>query len=244
MPQVTIKKGGQTVTVEETSPGLFGKMGYEYVNQPKLSGTGNPSPNPAPALPGSSSSSSPLLSFANSLDAAVNLARKTRNENSLSIMKPFSGTVAASDFNSILNGLNTASDTSSSDLIKQVSEVTAPDIVTATDDNGNVSGIDKNTGTVIWTARGVGNKQSGPAPKDTSKEDEENDIAAAIGNFQESMTGTNAYRGVSPKAYKYYKDELTRLYGASAALKLDKAMQDAQNPQTPMLPGLRLDYEN
>jgi len=66
---------------------------------------------------------SPLLSFADSLDAAVNLARKKRNESSLSMMKPFQGTVAASDFSSILGNLNAASDKTSSALIKRATEI-------------------------------------------------------------------------------------------------------------------------
>lgn len=238
MAQVTVRKDGKVATVNETSPGLFGSLGYEYVNQPQLSGTGTPSPNPAPALPGESSS--PLLSFAGSLDAAVNLARKQRNENSLSIMKPFQGTVAASDFNSILGGLNTASDESSSNLIKQASEVTNPEIVTTTDDNGNVSGIDKNTGTIVWTAKGVGNKQSGPAPKDTSAKDQEDDIASAIVDFQNKIRN-GVYRGVSYNDYQDYRNQLINTYGYAAAVKLDETMAKAQNPATPGVPGLSVD---
>ena len=88
-----------------------------------LSGTGTPSPSglPTETLP-TGDTSSPLLSFSSSLDAAVNLARKSRNASSLDIMKPFQGTVAASDFNSILSNLNTASDRTSSDLIKRATE--------------------------------------------------------------------------------------------------------------------------
>lgn len=102
---------------------------------------------------------SPLLSFAQSLDAAVNLARKSRNQSSLELMKPFQGTVAASDFNSILSNLNTASDKTSQDLIKRTTDIQKPDIVTATNDNGDVTALDKNTGQVLWTAKGVGNRQ-------------------------------------------------------------------------------------
>jgi len=96
-----------------------------------LSGTGTPSPSglptggtPAPTeeLPNTGGKKSPLLSFADSLNAAVNLARKSRNASSLEMMMPFQGTVMASDFNSILDNLNTASDRTSSDLIKRATE--------------------------------------------------------------------------------------------------------------------------
>lgn len=74
--------------------------------------------NAAPSLP-DNSASSPLLSFASSLNAAVNLARKSRNANSVELMKPFQGTVAASDFGSILKNLDTASDKTTQDLVKE-----------------------------------------------------------------------------------------------------------------------------
>ena len=74
-------------------------------------------------LPKGGGAASPLLSFADSLDAAVNLARKSRNASSLEMMAPFRGTVAASDFNSILNNLNTASGKTSENLIKRATEI-------------------------------------------------------------------------------------------------------------------------
>lgn len=77
-----------------------------------------------PSLPDAPQSR--ILSFASSLDAAVNLARKSRNQSSLAMMQPFQGTVAASDFNSILSNLNAASDKTSSDLIKRATEEAAP----------------------------------------------------------------------------------------------------------------------
>jgi len=144
-----------------------------YVPPGQLSGTGNPSPNPAPlptntpdntpALP-SGTSPSKLVTFANSLNAAVELARQHRNELSVGMMKPFQGTVAASDFDSILGNLNAASDKTSSDLVDTANKSLKPDtsnIVTATSDNGDVHGIDKTTGQLLWTVKGVGNQQGG-----------------------------------------------------------------------------------
>lgn len=69
---------------------------------------------------------SPILSFANSLDAAVNLARKKRNESALGMMQPARGVAPASDFSSILSNLNAASDKTSSDLIKNATEADTP----------------------------------------------------------------------------------------------------------------------
>ena len=134
-----------------------------------LSGTGAPAPGGAPlpggtpALPPTGGEKSPLLSFASSLDAAVNLARKKRNESSLGMMSQFRGTVAASDFNSILGNLNAASDKTSADLIERATETQTPDasnILTTTNDAGVVTGIDRATGKVLWSTKaGTGNQQ-------------------------------------------------------------------------------------
>lgn len=118
-------------------------------------------------LPKGGGAASPLLSFADSLDAAVNLARKSRNKSSLDMMKPFQGTVAASDFNSILGNLNAASDKTSSNLLKQVTDIVNPaasDIITSTNDAGVVTARNKATGEVLWkTVPGEGNAQNNTA---------------------------------------------------------------------------------
>ena len=126
-----------------------------------------PLPGETPSLPDTGTPTSPLLSFANSLDATVNLARKSRNALSLDMMKPFQGTVAASDFSQILSNLNNASDKTSENLIKNANDIANPpasNIITATNDAGDVTALDKTTGKVLWTAKGVGNKEKGPAP--------------------------------------------------------------------------------
>ena len=56
---------------------------------------------------------------------------------------------------------------------------------------------------------------------------QEDDIASAIIDFKTQMEQKN-WKGANPEAYKYYREELTRLYGAAAALELDKAMKDAE----------------
>lgn len=136
--------------------------------------------SPEPQLP-DTSQSSPLLTFAQSLDAVVNNARKNRNKAMLDIMAPYRGTVAASDFNSILDHMNAASDRTAQDYIKSVTPQT-PDIVTATSDNGDVTGIDKVTGKILWTAKGVGNRQKDPTPK------EEDDSGAAMKDAYDAIS--------------------------------------------------------
>lgn len=71
-----------------------------------------------PQTPAIQPTGNTLLDFKNSLDYATNLARQKRASLSLDFMKPFSGIVAASDFGSILSNLNQASDSYSSDLLK------------------------------------------------------------------------------------------------------------------------------
>lgn len=52
------------------------------------------------------------------------------------------------------------------------------------------------------------------------------DVAQAILDFQDQMT-SKGWAGANPNAYEYYRAELTKLYGASAALALDQAMRIA-----------------
>ena len=128
---------------------------------------------------------SACLSFADTLDAAVSLARKNRNASSLDMMKPFQGTVAASDFNSILGNLNAASYKTSSDLIKRVTDVTTPDFDFVTNDNGDRTAINKATGQIVWTVPGVGNKQSGGGETLAERS------AAALAEYSDSFTSDN-----------------------------------------------------
>ena len=93
---------------------------------------------------------SPLLNFAGVLDKAVNLARQKRNQSSLNIMMPNQGTAMASDFNSILSGLNRASDTTASDLTKRALEADTTKFDTLKDDSGNLWQVEMdNRGKII-----------------------------------------------------------------------------------------------
>src|SRR3990167_143855 len=68
-----------------------------------------------------SSSPSNLLSFKDVLSKATDLAREKRNALSLSFMSSVApaGTMMASDFNSILGNLNTASEKFTTDLLEE-----------------------------------------------------------------------------------------------------------------------------
>ena len=158
-----IKKDGSQGTIEAPDSGSAIKMLPSDANprsgvMSSLSGTGTPSPSNGGAGT-DSGNSSPLASFASSLDAAVNLARASRNKSSLDIMKPYRGKVAASDFNSILSNLNAASDRTSSDLIKRATEVEKPpEYKLVQNDNGDVTALDPVTGQIAWAleiSRGV-----------------------------------------------------------------------------------------
>lgn len=186
-----------------------------------LSGTGTPAPGSTPlpgatpSLPASGGKESPLLSFASSLDAAVNLARQKRNESSLGMMDQFKGTVAASDFNSILGNLNKASDTTSADLIKRATEASAgpdsSDIYTTTNDAGVVTAINKATGEVVWkTAPGVGNQQ-GESGGGSGVMIKSGNLVYTRAKYAEDSSDLEASRGpdgwVDPSDYKLLYDE-------------------------------------
>ena len=61
-----------------------------------------------------------LLDFKDTLSQVTDLARNKRNETSLKFMSPFRGTVAASDFSSILANLNRASERFTTEAIERL----------------------------------------------------------------------------------------------------------------------------
>jgi len=67
-----------------------------------------------------------------------------------------------------------------------------------------------------------------------TKADKANDIASAVMDFQNQIN-TKGWAGANPAAYEYYRTQLANMYGASAALELDKAMEDK---------GITVDYTN
>jgi len=95
-----------------------------------VGGGAQPSSAGAPTTPikepTNSSGGGDLLTFKDSLNKVVQLAKEKRNALSLDFMKPFQGTVAASDFNSILGNLNQASDTFTKDTLKLATESVTP----------------------------------------------------------------------------------------------------------------------
>ena len=60
-----------------------------------------------------------LVGFKDVISQVVNLAKQERNKMGLSLMAPLQGTVAASDFSSILGNLNKASDTTTQELLSR-----------------------------------------------------------------------------------------------------------------------------
>src|SRR3990167_2693680 len=98
------------------------QKGYTDTSQIKgdLSSLPSLTPSPEKTLPESSPSN--LLSFKDVLSKATDLAREKRNALSLSFMSSAapSGTMAASDFNSILGNMNTASEKFTTDLTSGV----------------------------------------------------------------------------------------------------------------------------
>lgn len=55
----------------------------------------------------------------------------------------------------------------------------------------------------------------------------DNDIAEIIMDFQKQIQ-TRGWSGIDQTAYNYYREKLAQSYGAAAALKLDKAILDAE----------------
>ena len=136
MAQVTIIKDGKKVTVEETTPGLFGRMGYKYVSAGDLT---LPSTEEITqdrlTLPQQTEEPNPLLDFKDTLSQVTDLARNKRNETSLKFMSPFRGTVAALDFSSILSNLNRASErftTEATERLLPEEKVSTSSVVTPT----------------------------------------------------------------------------------------------------------------
>ncbi len=220
---------------------------------PALSGTGNPAPGaPTPTLPvgpvpspyqlpaagASGGKSSPLLDFAGALEQAVNLARQHRNEAAGAIMAPHQGTASASDFNGILGNMNAASDKTSEALIKKANDLSSVDIVTSTSDNGDVHGIDKNTGKVIWTAKGVGNAQNSGGGNDVLVRS--GALTYSKGDFSDDASALETSRGsdgwVDPAVYKSLYDAWIANSGKIADFV--KTFPPAQyvNPENTLLP--------
>lgn len=70
----------------------------------------------------------------------------------------------------------------------------------------------------------TGLKQAdGPSTAETTQA-MNNDIASIVMDFQKQIAA-KGWAGVDPTAYNYYRDQLANLYGASAALALDKELK-------------------
>lgn len=101
------------------------------------------------------------------------------------------------------------------------------------DRTGDLVYIDHNTGKELYRIKGASYPQKAPGSQPTER-DINNDVAGAVMDFQKQMK-EKQWAGANPDAYEYYRATLQNKYGASAALQLDKAMQDA---------GIIVDYAN
>lgn len=189
---------------------------------PSMQNTGS-----TPVLP--SGVPSNLLSFKDTLSAVVNLAKQNRNQGAANLMSPLQGTVAASDFNSILGNMNQAGNTFTQDVLKSSLVDTKPTYKTEQIGDTLYQYQVDPTGKILGNPTVV---MSNPSSTKNDKKNEENDVASAIIDFQNQIQ-KKGWAGANPDAYNYYKNELVKLYGASSALALDKAMADA---------GISVDY--
>lgn len=195
---------------------------------------------PPAGLPAGGGKPSPILEFANTLESVVQLARTKRNKSSVDLMAPYRGTVAASDFNGILNDLNTASDKTAESLVKKATDLSGVDIITATDDAGNVHGIDKNTGQVVWTAPGVGNKDNGSGAGGSGVLVRSGALTYTRGDYSDDASVLETSRGgdgwVDPSEYQRLYDNWVAAGGKIADF--IKTFPPAQyvNPENDWLP--------
>ena len=105
-----------------STPSGFGLGGFQDVKKSEEAGV--------QFTPQSSSGGSDLLSFANALDSATNMAKQKRNALTLGVMMPSQGVTPASDFSGIVSRLNSASDTTAQNLTKRAIEAATPQYTT------------------------------------------------------------------------------------------------------------------
>lgn len=72
-----------------------------------------------------------------------------------------------------------------------------------------------------------GLKEPEKVSSDVVKSRVEDDVASIVMDFQKQIKA-RGWAGVNPEAYDYYREQLAKSYGASAALKLDEAMKKAE----------------
>lgn len=156
-----------------------------------------------PQQPGSGSGS--LTDFAAALDQATGLAKQNRNALALGLMMPGQGTVAASDFNSILGNMNAASNNFSTDLVNKAMTAATPRYETQTIGNQ-----------IVQMAYDGSGKFIGSSP-----------IAVLPEQYQyDSMTLPNG------DVYYIQKDSQGRPIGQQLAYKNPEAAQNTYDYQT------------
>jgi hypothetical protein len=93
---------------------------------PAPSAPATPTTPPLPPIPQTGNG---LVDFSNALSAAADFAKRKRNALSLDMMMPSRGVAPASDFSSILSNLNSASDSLTEDITKNLTETATPELL-------------------------------------------------------------------------------------------------------------------
>lgn len=134
----------QMQTIDRGAPALPPAVSSAPPTAPQAPGA----PPPQAPAPGQTKASS-LLNFSNALTQATNLAKQKRNGSMVGFMAPMQGTMMASDFNSILSGMNTASSNYTGELTKNALEAAQPNLMEV---SAGATLYDPYTGKSVYTA--------------------------------------------------------------------------------------------
>lgn len=138
---------------------------------PTLPPGGGSVPSPY-QLPETKSTGNTLIDFKNAISAIDEMARQNRNAfiPSLASAVP-EGTLNASSFGDIVQMLNRGGSKYASETAANALEaIKGPELHYVTNDAGDVTALNSTTGAIVWTAKGVGNRQDGADGKLTATE--------------------------------------------------------------------------
>jgi hypothetical protein len=188
----------------DTPRGVGGRIDR---NTGTILSTTQPTASPLPQQ-GSSS----LVNFATALDQAVGMARQKRNALQLGLMMPSQGTVAASDFNSILSSFKAASDNTSSNLINRAMEEATPRPSSYTEVSPGATLFDPVTGKAVYTAPTSASQKPVSSGALTLSQDEVDEAytilktgKAADGTLYGSPMGADGF--IDPRVYLKLLDQ-------------------------------------
>jgi hypothetical protein len=178
-------------TAAEGAKPFAGSSYEQALTQTPSAGGGAPITSSQGSTPPTGSS---LVDFKNTLNQAVELAKMHRNKLSLDFMSGVvpQGTLAASDFNSILSNMNKASDKTAEIAIENVAPKKDLQTVTETDDNGNVVAVtfDRNNPSNITKVPlgPIGKTKTSSSDKQTATEKLQEVIGNYSAGFQKGVT--------------------------------------------------------